>query len=282
MSGQTLLRLMLGVTVGALVLVASCVPPALPTPVAATATPMPPTATVAGTTATATLIPTSTPAPTRTPTNTPIPTPTATATNTPTPAPTPTPTDTPTATPTPTLLFEDNFDDNRYGWDLYPGEHWIEGGSLHTFPPDDSETWILGTRFTFTDFRYETQVTRIEGPWARQGGVNLRFRSSPDGKQFYVCGIHGPRGYDFQVVDRAVTPEVWRNVKWVDMSSIDPGRTARKIAVVARGNTFQLWVDDVLIDSFRDSTYSSGEIGLGFPGNTHFAIDYVRVWALPQ
>ncbi len=65
------------------------------------------------------------------------------------------------------------------------------------------------------------------------------------------------------------------------MSPIDPGRTTRKIAVVARGDTFQVWVNDVLIDTVRDSTYSSGEIGLGLPGNAHVAFDYVRVWALP-
>lgn len=281
MSGQTLLRLMFGVTVGALVLVASCVSPALPTPVAVTATPMPPTPTVAPPTATDTLIPTGTPAPTATPTNTPIPTATTTPTNTPTPAPTPTATNTPTPTPTPTLLFQDNFDDNRYSWLLHPGV-WIEGGSLHTLPEEGNETWVLGTLLNIQDFRYETQVTRIDPGAAPQGGPNLRFRSSPDGQQFYECGLHGPRGYEFEVVDRSLTPEVWRNVKWVDMSSIDPGRTTHKLAVVARGNTFELWVDDVFIDSFTDSTYSSGEIGLGFPGNTHLAFDYVRVWALPQ
>ena len=230
--------------------------------------------------------PTEEPTPTLEPTATPVPPSPTPSEPSPTPIP-PTPTPIPPSptpippTPTPTLLFEDNFDDNRYGWELEAGQIWIEGGSYHAFLEYDERIHILGTLLDFRDFVYETEVTRIEGAWARDAGPSLHFRMSPDGDQFYACGIHGPRGYDFTVVDATLTPESWRTLRWEDMSRIDPGRAAHKIAVVARGNTFQLWVDDVLIDTFTDSTYSSGEIGLGFPANAHVAFDYVRVWALP-
>lgn len=140
---------------------------------------------------------------------------------------------------------------------------------------------MLGTLVNFGDFRYETLVTNFEPTW-KPGGLNLRFRASNDGSRFYVCGTHSPRGYHFMIVDRTVSPESWTPIAWEDMSPIDSGLATRKIAVEARGDTFKVWVNDVLVDTITDSTYSSGEIGLGFPGNAHVAFDYVRVWALPQ
>jgi hypothetical protein len=265
------------------------VSPSVPTPtiVAAialdTSTPMP-------------VVPTDTPSlepPTNTPvpepTDTPISMPTSTNTSTPTPAPTRKPTPTRTPTPTPTslmrgeLLFEDTFDDNRYGWDLYPPEVWIEEGSLHASPNQDDETWIFGAPLNFNDFIYETMVTIVDEP-DKFDWVALRFRVSPDGKQSYSCGIHragDSMGYSFQTVDRTFTPERWNNLVWTDRSLIDPGRTTHKIIIVARGDELQLWVDDTLIHTLSDGTYSSGTLGLGFGANVHVAFDYVRVWALP-
>jgi hypothetical protein len=251
--------------------------PTLPAP-APTATPVPPTSTP-----TSTPLPTATPVP---PTDTPMP-----PTDTPTPAPTrtPTPTRAPTPTPTPLvqgeLLFEDTFDDNRYGWRLYPPEIWIEGGSLHASPNQDADTLIFGTQLNFQDFIYETLVTLVDES-GKFDWVALHFRSSPDHKQFYSCGIHlaghNSIGYAFQIADRTWTPEKWNTLVWEDRSLIDPERTTHKITIVARGDEIQLWVDDMLIHTLSDNTYSSGTIGLGFGANVHVAFDYVRVWALPE
>ena len=192
-------------------------------------------------------------------------------------------------TPTPLvrgeLLFEDTFDDNRYGWGLYPPEIWIEGGSLHASPNQDEDTLIFGTQLNFQDFIYETMVTLADES-GKFDWVALHFRSSPDHKQFYTCEIHlaghNSIGYRFQIADRTFTPEKWNILAGGDRSLIDPERTAHKIAVVARGDEIQLWVDDMLIHTVSDNTYSSGTIGLGFGANVHVAFDYVRVWALPE
>lgn len=100
-------KIVAGLLVAALALVAACGTDPTPTPIP-TDTPVP-TATAVPTptpvpTATPTPEPTATPRPTATPTPPPTPTPVPTATPTPTPEPTPTPTPMPepTATPTPT------------------------------------------------------------------------------------------------------------------------------------------------------------------------------------
>lgn len=105
------------------------------------------------------------------------------------------------------------------------------------------------------NFTFQVQLTIVSGD---AGGITLRVANS----NFYLFAIAPDGSYHFDVVNGSglALPTV---VKQGSSSAIQKGlNRPNLIAVVARGSTFDLYVNNQHIDTVTDGTFSSGNIGL--------------------
>lgn len=105
------------------------------------------------------------------------------------------------------------------------------------------------------DFTFQVQMTIIKGD---AGGITFRVSNS----NFYLFAITPDGSYHFDVVNGngLALPSV---SKQGNSSAIKRGfNQPNLIAVVAHGNTFDLYVNNRYIDTVTDSALSSGNIGV--------------------
>lgn len=134
-----------------------------------------------------------------------------------------------------------------------------------------------------TDFAVEAQVTIVKG---NEAMILFRFRPNDQTTgNFYSFAI---------TPDGTYTVELWKgdtSIKTLAGSTtpaIHSGLNQPNVmAVVARGNTFQLYVNNQLINTLSDTerTYDSGSIGLGVYATTdptEANFNYVKVWEPPS
>ena len=164
-----------------------------------------------------------------------------------------------------TLALNDPLRDNSKGylWDITntPGEGGcgFANNAYHAL-----QDIIIGGGITgcnpeaFTppkDFTFQVQMTIVSGD---AGGITFRVANS----NFYLFAITSDGSYHFDVVNGngLALPSV---LKQGSSSAIKRGfNQPNLIAVVALGNTFDLYVNNQHIDTVTDGNLSSGNIGL--------------------
>jgi hypothetical protein len=148
-----------------------------------------------------------------------------------------------------------------------------------------STTSILGSRCSlqtnsdFTDFAFEIQLRIVKGD---EGGIF--FRADANDANFYSFWISSDGNYGL---------EIWQNLSFSkslvssNNAAINPGLNQfNKIAVVAQGNTFHLYVNEQLIKVVTDyaSSYSHGNIDIEAQPTsnpTQVLFSNVKVWTPP-
>ncbi|MCD4752172.1 MAG: serine/threonine protein kinase [Anaerolineaceae bacterium] len=243
-----------------------------------------------GLSSTNTPTPTVTPFPTNTPTSTPEPTMTATWT--------PVPTNTQIAdidqeagTEWETCLNEitpptfygmpvtycDNFNSNN-GWYLEQSENdrkihnrYLSGNVLYwditskqgvmTYEP-------IPVHYSFTTFAVQMKFKRFTGPDNSDAG--LVFRMDYDAGDYYFVTVSDvTQKYAFYLK----YSDSWTTLKeWTYSSLIIPDDW-NSIGIYADGSTFDLYINDIYVESFYDSTLTEGEVGIG--GELYAAGDFI-------
>ena len=130
----------------------------------------------------------------------------------------------------------------------------------------------------FTNFVYEVQMTMITGDY---GGIV--FRADRATTHFYYFRITQDGTYSFSAyVDKYPSHARLLGSGHTSSITIGLGRS-NLIAVVARGNKLDLYVNHQLIVSVSDRLYSHGQIGV-FVGNAGHSAQAVfsgaKVWML--
>jgi eukaryotic-like serine/threonine-protein kinase len=125
------------------------------------------------------------------------------------------------------------------------------------------------------DFTLQVQLTILSGD---AGGVTLRVVHS----NFYLFAIAPDGSYHFDILNGLSLPSV---VKQGSSSAIHKGlNQPNLLAVVARGGTFMLYVNNQLIDTVSDATFATGQIGLAAEessNTTAVAFSNAMVWKMP-
>ncbi len=218
-------------------------------------------------------------------------TPTAQATST---TPTVTSTANPNVNPYPpyngTLAINDPMKDNSGGhqWDEYSDASvgnacQFENGAYHVIMPTNYGGPCYAKNTSYGDFTYEAQMTFISiGPSFSGGG--LVFRAS--GNKYYVFEIFESGRYSFYVcVGNDCSNALATNLTNPIPSFHTGLNQSNRIAVVAHGNMFDLYVNSQLVKSnIVDSanTSNQGMVGLYCEGSqalTDVAYSDVKVWA---
>lgn len=128
----------------------------------------------------------------------------------------------------------------------------------------------------FTDLAFEAQLVFIKG---ESGGIILR--TSNTSRAFYYFWINRAGGYGFDLYDNSAHKLLKRG----SHTAIHPDPyQSNSIAVVAQGNTFDLYVNGQLINTVTDEERSLGHGRIGLVANstttspTEVVFSNIKVW----
>lgn len=156
------------------------------------------------------------------------------------------------------LPFIEKFDDlNAEGWTTYGGEWSAASGAYSVINGEGFKAVANDTNFQ--DFTYETDVSISASPNLANAGVIFRVTNptvGSDNLQGYYAGI--------TLTGRVQLGRLDNN--WTELANkaappigVD---TVYRLKVVAKGPNIEVYVDDTLVVSAVDSTFSEGAIGL--------------------
>lgn len=135
----------------------------------------------------------------------------------------------------------------------------------------------------YSNFTFEAEMVIKSGGDGAAGG--LTFRGDENNNKYYRLSIDTSGNYFILVsVDSTGTTGNARKLKDGVASSFSSGAGATNtLAVVARGDTYAFYVNQQLVTSFTDSTYTSGQIGFDVDfgtSSTELLFTNVKVWQL--
>jgi hypothetical protein len=118
---------------------------------------------------------------------------------------------------------------------------------------------------SYTDFAYDIELTIVKGDC---GGIIFR-EDGTEGNKEYMFSICQNGQYSVDIDQGAARQ--FKNIAYgTRISGIHQGLNQTNIVgVVAQGSNFSLYVNKQLVTTFTDSTYGSGQIGVGAWGNGH-------------
>lgn len=170
------------------------------------------------------------------------------------------------------LPFVDTFDDlNAEAWTTYGGEWSAASGKYTVINGEGYKSVAKDTKFQ--DFTYETDISMSASPNLANAGVIFRVNNptvGTDNLQGYYAGI--------TLAGRVQVGKL--NNNWTELAnkaappiSVD---TVYRLKVVAKGPNIDVYVNDTLVASAVDSTFTEGAIGLRtYKANATF--DNIRV-----
>jgi len=182
-----------------------------------------------------------------------------------------------------TLVLNDSLVDNSRGnnWDVVSNNNgmcqFVDGSYL---AQENIAPFYFGcferTNANFSNFAYQVKMNILSGDY---GGI--LFRGNDSNNQFYHFDVYSDGSYQLLQADST-------HEKVLKSGIAAPFYTGNNqynlIAVVARGNTLDLYVNQQLVDSVTDGTYSQGMVGVlaGCNNNcpTKVAYNNAKVWKL--
>ncbi len=172
----------------------------------------------------------------------------------------------PAITPTPKPLFSDNFANNDSGWSVGTGSgfsHVIENNML-TMADSNHKILIESVPTnTIDNFTVTATVTLLQGDQNDSVGIYMRGDSNLD--HDYRVDVFGDGTYSIakEYLDSNNTPRVSFLVDPSSSSALKPTGQENKIMVIMKGTQIVLLINDTVVRSITDSTYTSkGQVAL--------------------
>jgi len=170
----------------------------------------------------------------------------------------------PTDTPSPlqdAILFEEDFENPWSGWEI--GEY--EGGSLKTedgvyvVTSAGELKWMWGVAdLFFTDAAIEVDATQVQAGPADDNDYGIGCRMQPGGDGYHLL-VSGDGFYGIYLrADGSFVPLI----EFQKSDVVRQGNATNRIRAVCDGSRFSLWVNDRLLATADDTTYSGGDIAL--------------------
>ena len=185
------------------------------------------------------------------------------------------------------LILNDPLVDNSKGvnWDNDKSVGcFFSGSAYHVVDSQEGRyNTCAATSSDYTNFTFEAEMVIKSGGDGAGGG--LLFRADENGNKFYRLSINNNGSYFIlAIVDKTGTNGNARQLSQGTASSFntDSGAT-NTLAIVARGNQYAFYVNQKLVTSFTDGTYTHGQIGFDVDygtSSTELVFTNVRVWQL--
>lgn len=184
------------------------------------------------------------------------------------------------------LVLNDPMVDNTKGvnWDNSQADDCIFSGSAYHVSDDQADTYnpCFAVNTNYTNFTFQAEMVLNQGNDNSDSG--LLFRADKNSNKFYRFAVDDQGGCSVLVsVDTTGTNT--RDLKDCEASQFNSGLgVTNTVAVVARGDQLSFYINQQLVTTVSDSTYSHGQIGFAV-GNqdskTSEAIfTNVKVWQL--
>jgi len=179
-------------------------------------------------------------------------------------------------------LYSDDFSSSKSGWPIYSSGDILAGykkGIYHvTIVPEDYWKGILAPNLNLSDFIVEVEATKEAGPDDNAYGIWIRNLAPGSLYTFMISSD----GY-FQLVEKEngtwITPS-----NWTKSSAIKTGNETNLIKVVAKGDEFAFYANDVLLSNYSNDSFAYGGLGLWTgsqsEGNVTIGFDNFKVWAI--
>jgi hypothetical protein len=162
------------------------------------------------------------------------------------------------------LLYSETFSDLEGGWGVYKNEYAQVGYGDGEYkmalkevgyvvkgqpvPPQD-----------LADFRIEVDAQQVAGPLDGYYGVLIRYQPEAGNYYIFKVAVAGYYGVDLRSQGEWVTL-----VPWAASDAVKQGLgTSNRLQVLAAGDRFAFYVNDLFLAEVTDDTYHSGTIGLG-------------------
>jgi len=160
-------------------------------------------------------------------------------------------------------------------WDEIPGSCTLTAAGYHvrSSAPATLAQACLARKTNFSDMTFEVQMNLLNG---NGGGLLLRatdsasyyFRISPD--RYYTLFVCAGAGtFCNKVLVRDFSSQISQGLQQSNL-----------IAVVARGNRIELYVNHKRIDSVNDGTSSAGQIGVVAEVGSEVVFSHARIWTV--
>jgi serine/threonine protein kinase len=186
---------------------------------------------------------------------------------TPPPSPSPPPPTTvapPTKTPVPqpgSIVFQDNFEDPRSGWevgDYETGSVGYENGVYSVISlGNNMPMWGVADRF-LTDLIIEVDASQVSAGPANDNEYGVACRLQPDGDGQYLS-ISGDGYYGIWL---NYGPDWIPLVDWTQSDAIRRGNATNRMRAVCDGPTLSLFVNGQHLATVEDTTFAGGDIAL--------------------
>jgi serine/threonine protein kinase len=174
------------------------------------------------------------------------------------------------------LVLSDPLQDNskNYQWDERVGCRFTGGAyDVQALASNTSQPCYAHTS-SFSNFTFEVQMRIVQGDCG-----SIVFRAESTTSSFYGFRICQDGHYSFIVHSGPYSRTIVDHVAPAIHTGLNQSNT---LAVVAQGNTFDLYVNDEKVGSTSDSSYSQGEIGVlatNQAGNgTEAVFSNAKVW----
>ena len=183
-----------------------------------------------------------------------------------------------------TLIAEESFIDNKNGWVTGKYEdknvtafREIDNGRYH-WQAAFKAKWMIPVAPVFdpaSDFFFAVDVKLVNGP-RNNIGMGFSFRRSQDDYYFYK--ITDTQFFTLLLMQNGE----WKTlIPWTFVKSIKPGFYNR-IAIIAAGSALQLYVNDIQVGYFEDSTIYNGNVILAIDdnidiGNSEAIVDFDNI-----
>lgn len=180
-----------------------------------------------------------------------------------------------------TPLYSDDFSSSKSGWEITTRGDFLAGykkGVYHiTVVPDNYWDGTTAPNLNLSDLMVEVEAKKEAGPDDNVYGIWIR-NQAPGSLYAFLISSDGYFEFSKKENDTWVTPS-----NWTKSSAIKTGDETNRLKVVARGDKFDFYDNDVLLNSYVDSSFSRGGLGLWVgtqsEGNVTIGFDNFKVWA---
>jgi len=182
-----------------------------------------------------------------------------------------------------TLALDDPLSDNSHGYSWSEGGDSLgtcdfTGGAYHVNAIQQNQGKGCVASTNFSDFAYQIQMTIVKG----DGGGDIIFRDDETKGNGYYFFIGQNGSYELGTYNNCKVNCTLKPLRNGYSAAINTGlNQSNLVAVVASGSTIDLYVNHHKIDSYSDSSYSQGQIGVvAFDVNspTEVVFSNAKVW----
>lgn len=170
------------------------------------------------------------------------------------------------------LLYKENFSTSKGSlWSGSSDDNWtcyFDNGKYNmvVYRMNSWKSNAIGNNYS--NFILDVQARQEGGTSDNVCGVIIR---KVDWKNYYNFLISGDGYYEIAKRENGK----WSPVNWKRSDAINLGNASNLIRVICNEDAFSFYVNDILLEEYTDSSFSSGNIGL--TAGTNYAIGPARV-----